>query len=518
MPIGIQDFEGLRNDGYVYVDKTAWIYKLVNEGKPYFLGRPRRFGKSLLISTLKAYFLGKKELFQGLAIEALEKNWTEYPVLHIDLAGENFNSCAALESGLLSNLWPLEERWGKNPPEDGNTTASRFRGLIRRAYEKTGKRVAVLIDEYDRPLIHAMDKPALQEEFRDILRGFYGVLKAADPYLRFVMLTGVTKFSRVNVFSDLNQLNDISLDRDYAGICGISAKELADNFEPELNRLAEENDLSYDEAFEKMQQYYNGYHFAPGGEGMFNPFSVINTLAKRNFGYYWFQTGTPSALLKEIKNNNINLLEYTKDVTMAAASISDYRANGGDPTPLLYQSGYLTIKSYDSRKSIYTLGFPNEEVEYGFLAELLQVYIPAPADSQGFYIINFIEDLEKGDVDKFLTRLRALFASIPYPTREQSEYHYQSLFYLVVRLMGQFAQAEVQCAAGRADVVITMDDAIYVFEFKLSGTGAAEEALQQIDNKGYLIPYTASGKKLVKTGAVFNDEKHTIGEWLIETS
>ncbi|GHV76456.1 ATPase AAA [Spirochaetia bacterium] len=513
MPIGVQDFETIRTEGFVYVDKTALVYHLANEGTQCFLGRPRRFGKSLLQSTLKYYFQGKKELFEGLAIAELEQDWPVHPVFHIDLGGGRYNSLEGLDSELASNLRPLEEQWGRDPEED--TPGVRLKGLLRRACAKSGKKVVVLIDEYDKPLVQNLDKPELLEELRMALAGFYGIIKGSGQYIRFVLLTGVTKFSKVNVFSDLNQLEDISMDKIYADICGLSAQELVDNFKPELEALAEENHLSYDEALAKMQRLYNGYHFVPGAEGMFNPFGVLNTLKKHKFGYYWFETGTPSILLKEIKNNHIDLLEYTRDVTIMEFSLTDYRANGGNPIPLLYQSGYLTIKDYDSQKGKYVLGFPNEEVEYGFLEELLRVYLPPVLESQGFYVGKFIEDLDKGDIEKFLTRLRALFYSIPYPVKEQSEYHYQSLFYLVVRLMGQFAQAELQCARGRADVVVTMTDAVYCFEFKLSGNGTAMEALTQIDDKGYLIPFTAGGKKLVKAGVVFDNEKHTLGEWTI---
>ncbi|GHV79076.1 ATPase AAA [Spirochaetia bacterium] len=515
MPIGVQDFEKIRTGGFVYVDKTALVYRLANEGTQCFLGRPRRFGKSLLQSTLKYYFQGKKELFEGLAIADLEQDWPVHPVFHIDLSGGRYNSLEGLDSELEANLALPEEQWGKNPPDAGNTPGARFQGLLRRAAEKSGKKVVVLIDEYDKPLVQNLDKSEFLEEMRMALGSFYSILKSSDQYLRFVLLTGVTKFSKVSVFSDLNQLRDMSLNKNFANICGISAEELVDNFRPELDALAEENNLSYDEALAKMQRLYNGYHFVPGAEGMFNPFGVLNTLADQKFGYYWFETGTPSVLLKEIKNHNINLLEYTRDVTVTENSLTDYRATGGNPIPLLYQSGYLTIKDYDSQRGKYVLGFPNEEVEYGFLEELLRVYLPPVQESQGFYVGKFIEDLDTGNIEKFLTRLKALFYSIPYPVKEQSEYHYQSLFYLLIRLMGQFAQAELQCAAGRADVVVTMTDAVYCFEFKLSGNGTAMEALTQIDDKGYLIPFTAGGKKLVKTGVVFDNEKHTLGEWKI---
>ncbi|MHC6201951.1 ATP-binding protein [Breznakiellaceae bacterium SP9] len=515
MPIGVQDFETIRTEGFVYVDKTALVYRLANESRQVFLGRPRRFGKSLLQSTLKYYFQGRKDLFEGLAIADLEKDWPVYPVFHIDLSGGQFRNMAGLEDWLGTNVGTYEQQWGVNPPELGSTPSSRFYGLLRRAYTQSGKKVVVLIDEYDKPLVSNLDKPELLTQLRSSLGSFYSILKGSDQYIRFVLLTGVTKFSKVNIFNDLNHLEDISIDKAYAAICGLTERELIDNFKPEILALAEENGMSYDEALAKMQQLYNGYHFVLGGEGMFNPVSVLSTLKKHTFGYNWFETGTPSALLTELKKSNSNLLEYTQEVTIAENSLTDYRANGGNPISLLYQSGYLTIKGYDSLMKEYKLGFPNEEVEYGFLEELMLVFVPATENAQGFYVGDFIKDLRKGAVDSFLKRMKALFYSIPYPTKEQSEYHYQSLFYVVVRLLGQFAQAELHCAAGRADLVVSLSDAIYCFEFKLSGNGTAADALAQIDDKDYLIPFTASGKKLVRAGVVFDNDKHTLGEWEI---
>ncbi|MDR1932159.1 MAG: ATP-binding protein [Spirochaetales bacterium] len=509
MPIGIQDFEDIRTNEYVYVDKTAYIYKLANEGKPYFLGRPRRFGKSLLLSTLKAYFLGKKDLFEGLAIAKLEKDWTEYPVFHIDLNVEKYDDLAGLQSGLDANLRIIEEAWGRDPRD--TTPATRFMGLIRRACEKSGKKVVVLVDEYDKPLLQTMENQRPREEIRRSLKAFYGILKSADPWLRFVLLTGITKFSQVSVFSDLNQLRDISMEEAYAEICGISESELTANFDPELRALAEKNGMNYEEALGEMQKRYNGYHFSGVSEGVFNPFSVLNTFAKCSFGYYWFQTGTPTFLINQLKKTDFDLREFAKSITLPGRAINDYRGDGGSPVPILYQSGYLTIKAYNRQFDTYTLGFPNEEVEYGFLEALLPYYMPHPQDSQGFFIGNFVEDLQNGDVDAFMTRLRAFFADIPYELNGKTERHYQTLFYLVFRLMGQYAGAEVRSAQGRADAVVTTQDTVYVFEFKLRGN--AEDALKQIDEKGYLIPYSASGKRLCKIGVEFDAEKRNVGRW-----
>jgi hypothetical protein len=526
MPIGIQDFENIRNDDYVYVDKTAYIYQLVNSGKPFFLGRPRRFGKSLLVSTLKAYFEGKRELFEGcvqggagrepLAIAGLEKEWKKYPVLHLDLTGESYQGMDRLYSRLDSNLRFQEEAWGKDAAEDA--PAARFIGLIRRAYEQTGNRVVVLIDEYDKPLTDTLDDPALHEKIREALQGFYSVLKAADQWLRFVFLTGVTKFSKINVFSTLNQLRDISMSADYAGICGITESELTKYFHPELEAVAEKLGMSYEEVLAEIRKRYNGYHFSKGensslGEGVYNPFSVLNAFADRDFSNYWFKTGTPTFLAQALKTADSAIAPLSEGMTVSEESLTDYRADRSNVTPLLYQSGYLTIKGYSRKSGLYTLGFPNEEVEHGFLNELLPLYSPWVKDDQGFFIYKFIDDLQKDDIDAFMNRLKAFFAEIPYELNDKTERHYQTLFYLVFRLMGQFAQAEVRSSAGRADTVVITGTTVDVFEFKLSGNGTVDDALAQIDSKGYLIPYSASGRKLVKVGVVFDPATRTLGEW-----
>jgi hypothetical protein len=517
LPIGIQDFENIRTSGYVYVDKTAYIYRLAAEGKPYFLSRPRRFGKSLLLSTLKAYFQGKRELFEEaearprLAVADLETEWAEHPVFHIDLNGEKYDSPASLDSILGSNLRPLEERWGRNPEED--TPSARLLGLIQRAAERSGQKVVALVDEYDKPLLETLDNPDLNEELRRGLKAFYGVLKTADPWLRFAFLTGVTKFSQVSVFSDLNQLRDISLDRDFAGICGVTLSELTGTFEPELRRLAQDNNISYDEALAETQKRYNGYHFSRDSQGVFNPFSILSAFASREFSYYWFQTGTPTFLIQLLQQADFDLRDFAGGIAIDRQSINDYRIQGGSPVPLLYQSGYLTITGYDEQLDEYTLGFPNEEVRYGFLKFLLPYYLPRLPEGNCFSVTGFIKDLRKGDVEGFMTRLRAFFSSIPYELNDKTERHYQAIFYVVFTLMGQYALAEARSAAGRADAVVQTGDAVYVFEFKLVGGGTVEDALRQIEEKGYLIPWTAEGKKLVKVGAVFDPAVRTIGEW-----
>lgn len=509
LPIGIQSFADIRRSGYLYVDKTALIYELVTTGKPYFLSRPRRFGKSLFLSTLEAYFQGKKELFKGLAIEKLETEWLEYPVLHLDLNAEKYDSPKALDAIISTQLTRWEELYGKGTDEQ--TLSTRFSGIIRRAVEKTGMQVVVLIDEYDKPLLQTFGNETLQTDYRNTLKAFYGVLKSTDRYLKFVFLTGVTKFAHVSVFSDLNQLDDLSMRQDYAAICGITKEELTEGFMPELEEMGKAHDLSKEEIIRKMTEQYDGYHFCQNSVGIFNPFSVLNALKYRSFDSYWFQTGTPTFLVGLLKISEYDLRTLINGVETDAASFSEYRMEAGNPIPLLYQSGYLTIKDYDPRFKLYTLCFPNEEVKYGFLNFIAPFYTSISDEDKVFYIGKFVRELESGDVDAFLTRLRAFFADFPYELNEKTERHYQVVFYLVFKLMGQFCDAEVRSARGRADAVVKTKDYIYVFEFKLDGS--IEEALQQIDEKGYLIPYQADGRKLVKVGASFSAEERNLAAW-----
>jgi hypothetical protein len=468
------------------------------------------------LSALKAYFLGKKELFDGLAIAGLEKDWIEYPVFHLDFNLEGYTTLSSFQYALDANLVELEAQWGSVERE--KTPALRLNGLIRRASKQTGKKVVVLVDEYDKPLVNTLDNDTLNKSIRDTLKGFYGVLKSADAYLRFVFLTGVTKFSKVSVFNDLNHLVDISMDNDFAGICGISETELTQYFQPEIKALAEENEHSCDETLAELKKHYNGYHFARKSEGMYNPFSLLNTFQKRCFKDYWFETGTPTFLVQILKNINYNIPNLENGVIISAKSITDYKAEYyNNPIPLLYQSGYLTIKNYDREYDEYTLGFPNEEVKYGFLDNLLPAYAPQYAVRQEFSASSFIKALRAGDIDGFMNSMRAFYASIPYDMMKnetKSEQYYQFIFYLLVTLMGQFVQTEVKTSAGRADAVIKTADTIYVFEFKMANHGTAEQALEQINSKDYLIPYTADGRKLVKIGAEFSEQERGLSRWI----
>ena len=512
LPIGIQTFSEIRKENYLYVDKTAFVWRIANTGKPYFLSRPRRFGKSLLLSTFEAYFEGRKDLFEGLALAGMEREWKQYPVLHLDLNAEKYDAPQALVEILSRQLTLWELKYGKGVDEE--TLAGRFSGVIRRASEQAGCGVVVLVDEYDKPLLQALGDNALLDDYRKTLKAFYGVLKSSDRYLRFVFLTGVTKFAQVSVFSDLNQLQDISLWPDYATLCGITLDELLRDFRPELEILAASNDLSYDETVGRMKRLYDGYHFFQNSLGVFNPFSVLNALKAKVFDNFWFQTGTPTFLVELLKRSDYDLRTLIDGIEAPASSFMEYRVDANNPIPLIYQSGYLTIKDFDKRFGNYLLEFPNDEVRYGFLNFLIPFYTPMRDDDQGFYIGKFVYELEHGDYDSFLTRLQAFFADFPYELNDKTERHYQVVFYLVFKLMGQFTDAEVRSARGRADAVVKTPKYIYVFEFKLNGT--AEQALRQIDDKGYLIPYQSDGRELVKIGVEFSAEQRNIGRWLVE--
>jgi hypothetical protein len=399
-----------------------------------------------------------------------------------------------------------DEKRDRDPEE-------RFKYVIERAYEKKGKPVVVLVDEYDKPLLENILNEDLSKDLRSTLKAFYGVLKNMDEYLRFIFITGVTKFAQVSVFSDLNQLTDLSLRTDYSELCGITRQELLDTFTPELHALAKQNGMTFDQAVKAMEQRYDGYHFATNSAGMFNPFSVLNTLDSKQFSDYWFQTGTPTFLADLLTESDYDLRLLVDGVEMAASGFAEYRADKSNPIPLIYQSGYLTIHGYDERFHLYILGFPNDEVRYGFMSFLAPYYTKVDSGATESHIVNFIKELENGDVESFLRRMKVFFSGIPYELSDDTERHYQAVFYVVLTLMGAFVQAEVRSAHGRADVVVKTDKYIYVFEFKLNDT--AEAALQQIDSKEYLLPYTLDGRQLIKVGVSFDKEKRNIGRYLI---
>lgn len=507
-PIGIQNFESLRNDGYVYVDKTALIYRLVDEGRYYFLSRPRRFGKSLLISTLEAYLSGKKELFKGLAIEQLEKDWTEYLIFHLDLNVGEYQSKESLYEKLDAFLTPLEQQYGTLPSL--HEAGQRFEYVIRQAYKKTGKRIVILVDEYDKPLLATIANPELQDSFRTTLKAFYGVLKSMDGYIKFALLTGVTKFGKVSVFSDLNNLIDLSMDERYQTICGITEEEIHKYFEGSIHELANRYGNNYDATLERLKDDYDGYHFVEYGVGVFNPFSLLNTLSKLKFGRYWFETGTPSYLVEVMKQDNYPLPDLTRE-QVTGDFLNSIDSMSTNPIPLIYQSGYLTIKAYDGRFGFYTLGFPNKEVEEGFADYLLPFYTNVKQGDSAFFIGNFIHDLELGHVDEFMCRMETMLADTSYKVVGDSELYFQNAFYLISRMLGFYTEVERETSNGRMDMTVKTKDYVYIFEFKLNGS--ADEALRQINEKGYAKPFALDSRKLIKVGVNFSLEKRCIEEW-----
>ena len=518
LPIGVQDFEKLRVGGFIYVDKTEYIYRLVQSGTPYFLSRPRRFGKSLLLSTLKAYWEGKKELFKGLAIEKLSESDTEaftpHPVLYFDMNKENFQADMALENVLDEHLRIWENEYELVPGNE--TLAARFRRVIEKAYEVSGRSVVVLVDEYDKPLLEVMSDDELEEHNKAVFKGFFSTLKSYDRYLKFVFFTGVTKFSKVSIFSDLNQLQDISFDGDYAGICGITENELLDNFKPEINKLSDDRKLSTEGCLNKLKKMYDGYHFYPWSSGIYNPFSLLNALQKRSFGMYWFSTGTPTFLVKKLKSIDFDPEQITDGTLYSDInSLSDYRGDDPNPLPLLYQTGYLTITDFDERRGRATLGYPNDEVKYGFLESLAPVYLHDTEGRTGVDIFTIDEHIETGNVEGVMDILSSLYARLPYTTDERPlEQNFQNVIYIVFTMLGKFVHTEIHSAKGRADVIVETDDYIYIFEFKRDKT--AEEALAQIEDMGYAAPYKADPRTLYKIGVNFNSAERVLDGWKVQ--
>ena len=516
-PIGIQNFEKIRKGGYFYIDKTALIYQLVKTGSYYFLSRPRRFGKSLLISTLEAYFQGKRELFEGLAMEKLEKDWITYPVLHLDLNTEKYDTPESLENKLNGALVEWEKMYGAEPSE--RSLAMRFEGIIKRACQQEGQRVAILVDEYDKPMLQAIGNDALQKSFRNTLKAFYGALKSQDGCIKFAMLTGVTKFGKISVFSDLNNLDDISMWNKYVDICGVSEQELYDNLHVELHEFANIQGVTYEEICARLKEMYDGYHFTHNSKGMYNPFSLLNTFAKMEFGDYWFETGTPSYLVELLKHTHYDLYEMANTETDADV-LNSIDSASNNPIPVIYQSGYLTIKGYEPEFGIYRLGFPNREVEEGFVKYLLPFYTSVRASKTPFEIGQFVREIRSGNYDAFFHRLQSFFADTPYeviagqkPERD-TELHYQNVLFIVFKLVGLYTQVEYHTSNGRIDLVLQTDRYVYIMEFKLNGT--AEEALRQIEEKGYALPFAGDNREVFKIGVNFSSETRNIEKWLVE--
>ena len=529
IPIGVQSFEVMRNDKFLYVDKTHFLFKLVCSNRVYFLSRPRRFGKSLFLSTLKAYFLGQKELFKGLYLEKAEEkraeiektdSWVEYPVLYMDFNTKYYKDLEALLTIINLHLDDWETRY--NLAKTYGDIEDRFKAIILALYQKTGKQVVILVDEYDKPLLQTMGaNEALNEEFRNTLKAFYSVTKTCDEYIRFAFLTGVTKFSKVSIFSDLNNLQDISMLNNYAEICGLTQGEVENTFKPEIERLAKNTNNSYEKVLEELKKRYDGYKFSVLGEQVYNPFSILNVLNAGELKNYWFATGTPTFLVNYLKDAHYNVPDLDGKVELNEAGIEMYRADAKNPLPILFQAGYLTIKEYIAEANMYRLGFPNDEVRYGFLENLLPSYSSLRSDETGVSVWEFVKDVRAGNVDSFMERMQAIIAGVPYDNLpgdklKLREQNYQTAVYLIFKLMGQFVQTEIHCAKGRADCIVHTKDAIYIFEFKLMSAGSADDAIAQIKAKGYASQFKADGKKIILVGSSFDEAEKTIGEWKVE--
>ena len=542
-PIGIQTFRNIIEGGYLYIDKTGFVHDLAENYKYVFLSRPRRFGKSLLSSTIHSYFAGDAELFNGLKAGELKKDWTRHPVFHFDMSTAKHCDEEQLTSELNLKLVRYEDLYGKGENEE--KINQRFEGLVHRAVEQTGEKAVIIIDEYDAPLLDVVNDQERLTPMRQIMRNFYSPIKSLDPYLRFVFITGITKFAQLSIFSELNNLKNISMMPRYSAVCGISQEELVTQMNIPVQDMADELGISFDAALEKLKSNYDGYHFCAKSEDIYNPFSLLNSLSDKMFGSYWFDTATPTFLIERMRENPIpeNLLDRMNEIARSDFDVSPEFSDS--ILPLLYQTGYLTIKGYSTEDESYTLGYPNREVREGFLKGLLNSYRGSEGMSASF-VLQFNRALKNNDIDGALERMRSFLAGIPYDLENKSEKHFQTIIYLIFSLLGYYTQAEVKSAVGRADAVCRTKDRVYVFEFKVDGS--AEEALRQIDEKGYLIPYkfegterceatsaaeaveatrrdasagsatgigSTSGKRLVKVGVNISTQTRTIESWKV---
>ena len=515
-PIGIQSFEQIIEDGYVYVDKTDLVYKLTHEGKIYFLSRPRRFGKSLLVSTLKNYYLGHKELFKGLKIDTLEKDWNVHPVFHVDFNGANFTVPGELEQKIRYHVSEWEKRYGLPCRKDELGIGDRFAEVLRAAHEQTGRRAVVLIDEYDKPILDVLDTDSgLEDRHRNVLKGFYSVFKGADSHLQFVLLTGVTKFSQVSVFSGFNQPDDISMDGRYETLCGITQEELRNYFSEPVRDMASVYHCTEEEMMQRLKGQYDGYHFSDSLTDVYNPFSLLNAFNKKSIRDYWFSSGTPTYLIRLLAHFKENMNELTGKYYRTEEFI-DYKADVEQPLPMIYQSGYLTIKDYNMRRNTFLLDFPNNEVKNGFLTAIATSYLQPKKRVEG-WIFDVLDALEGGDTGRLCSLFTSFLSSIPYTMRRKDdeverERYFQYTFYLILRLISVYTvYVEKVQSQGRVDCVLETPQYVYIFEFKLDGT--ADDALRQIEEKGYANEYASDTRTLYKIGASFSSETGTIGDW-----
>ena len=519
-PIGIQTFSEIIKGGYVYIDKTDLVWQLTHEAKYIFLSRPRRFGKSLLTTTLKSYFEGRKDLFEGLKIMALEKEWESYPVIHVDLSvAKNQPDADELQKTILYMMKPLVEKYGKD--DDEQTPGKLLTGLIRRAYQKTGKQVAVIIDEYDAPLLEVLHDEKLKD-FRRVMQEFYQPIKFSEAMIKFCFITGITKFSQLSIFSTINNLLNVTMQPEYAAICGITEQEFETDMAPDIAMLAQEYECTPEEMHAKLKQQYDGYRFSRQSPDIYNPFSLLKCFKQKSLSSYWFESGTPTFLIRQMQHFRTDIMGMER-IEATATSFDVPTEAMTSALPLLYQSGYLTIKDYDRETDSYILSIPNKEVRVGLVNGLIPSYIGL--DSNGVkdgFALKFYRALRKDDIDTAMQELKAFLAGIPYvegfkkklAEAAASEGFYEYTFWLIFNMMNVYARTQVKCSGGRIDFVVYMPETTYVFELKVNGT--AQEAIDQINSHGYALPYQTEGRKVVKVGVQFNRETMTIGEYLIE--
>ena len=513
-PVGIQTFERIRKENKLYIDKTEYVYRMTHSGGCYFfLSRPRRFGKSLLVSTFESYFSGKKELFEGLAIEKLEQEWMEYPVLHFDMSGGKHMEKEQLEDYLSNRLEAEERKWGTTHSKRG--VNDRLTELITTAYEISGKQVVVLIDEYDAPMLDVAHERKTLDELRNVMRNFYSPLKMCEPMLRFVFLTGITKFSQVSIFSELNNIKNISLDDEYAGVCGITKEELLTQMSEDIDVLAEAQGMTREETIAKLKENYDGYHFSPASPDVFNPYSLLNCFDDKNFGAYWFSSGTPTYLINMLRKFKVLPAKIGRSLARSSAFDAPTE-NLKTITPLLYQSGYITIKGYDKMSQLFTLDLPNKEIKVGLFESLLPYYLEGMYAEEGDVAIAQMSVLiRQGDMDGALRLLQEFLGTVPYCNNTNYEGHYQQVLFIIFTLLTHFVvDVEVHTPNGRVDVVMETEDILYLIELKLNKS--AQAAMQQINLKQYDQRFARCGKPIVKVGVNFDAKKGNIEDWIIE--
>lgn len=511
-PIGEQDFANIRNRDMVYIDKTHLIYNIVSKSGKFFFFRPRRFGKSLLLSTMRYYFEGRHDLFEGLAIDSLEKEWKKRPVIYLDLSRGRTIDMEALQSMIDSNLSEYERLY-QITPKEADSFSTRLTNIIQQAYKNTGEQVVVLIDEYDAPMLDTMGDIELKKLSRNKVRDLYSPLKAQSQYLWFVFLTGITKFSQLSIFSELNNLTDISMDRRFIEICGITEQEIHDNFDVEVNSLAEQYGITKENCYSRLKDMYDGYHFRPNSIGIYNPFSLLNALDKQEFRSFWFESETPTALVETMQRNDYSLENLTNE-EVSSQLMSSVDSEEVSPIPLIYQSGYLTIKGFDEEFNTFRLGFPNKEVEEGFTKYLVPYYSPIKKEQEAFFVSNFVKEIRNGQPEAFMKRLESLFADGKYQIIGDEEKYFHNAVYIIFKLLGFYVDVEYQTSDGRIDLLMRTKDYIYILEFKINES--AEAALKQIEDKEYAKPFESEGRTIYKIGINFSTNTKRIAGYIIK--